>query len=126
MIQQGVMLRAAAAGMFLYGLYAIVVGIADLVFIGTLEWWANAWSILSGAMLSLAATFVRISLPGGLALAMAGLLGLQSISLHNDGHYYNQLLHWSQAVRAGFSVLLIVLAWCGWEPLPGGKLPDEQ
>ena len=120
------MLRAAAIGMFVYGLYAIVVGIGDLLVVGTLEWWANAWGILSGATLALAATFVRISLPGGLALAVAGLSGLQAISLHNDGHYYSQLLHWSQTVRGGFSVLLIVLAWWGWEPLPGGKLPEEQ
>ncbi len=120
------MLRAAAAGMFFYAIYAVVAGIADLLFIGILEWWANAWGILSGITLALAAVFVRISLPGGLALAIAGLLGLQSISLHNDGHYYDQLLHWTQAARAGFSILLIALAWYGWEPIPGGKLPEEQ
>ncbi len=126
MIQQRTMLRTAAIGMFLYAVYAVVAGIADLLFFDTLEWWANVWGILSGATLALAAVFVRISLPGGLALAIAGLLGLQSISLHNDGHYYNQLLHWTQAVRAGLSVLLIALAWYGWEPIPGGKLPEEQ
>lgn len=119
------MLPAAAAGMFLYGVYAIVSGITDLLFIGTLEWWANAWGMLSGAILALAAVFVRISLPGGLALAIAGLLGLQAISLHNDGLYYGELLHWTQGVRAGFSLLLIALAWYAWEPIPGGKLPEE-
>lgn len=120
------MLQAAAIGMFLYGLYAIVAGVADAVVVGQLEWWANAWGILSGLILAVAAAFVRISLPGGLALATAALLGLQSISLHNDGHYYDQLLHWTQAIRGTFSLLLIALAWYGWEPVPGGRLPEEQ
>ena len=119
------MLAAAAAGMFLYGVYAVFAGLADLLFIGALEWWANLWGIFAGAILALAAVFVRISLPGGLALAIAGLLGLQSISLHNDSLYYDQLL-WTQAARAGFSILLVALAWYGWEPIPGGKLPEEQ
>ena len=108
------MLRAAAAGMFLYGLHDVVVGSADLVGAGTLEWWANVWRLLAGAMLMLAAALVRVSMPGGLALAVAALLGLQSISLHNDAHFYGRLLLAPQAARAVFSTILVALAYFGW------------
>ena len=107
------MLSAAAIGMLIYGLHDIVAGTADL-FGGTVpEWWAAAWRILAGASLALAALFVRASVPGGLALAVAGLLGLQSISLHNDPHIYGDLLLWPQLSRAVFSAALVALAWLG-------------
>ena len=109
------MLPAAALGMLLYGLHDIVAGAADL-FAGTVpEWWAAAWRMLAGAVLALAALFVRASVPGGLALALGGLLGLQSISLHNDPHVYGDLLLWPQVSRAAFSAVLVALAWFGWE-----------
>ena len=57
---------------------------------------------------------VRVSLPGGLALAVSGLLGLQSISLHNDPHVYGELLLAPHLARAGFSALLVALAYFGW------------
>ena len=121
------MLRAAALGMFLYGLHDVAVGSADLLGAGILEWWADVWRLLSGAMLMLAAALVRVSIPGGLALAVAGLLGLQSISLHNDAHFYGALLLLPQAARALFSVTLVALAWFGWET-PGGRdlLPEQN
>jgi hypothetical protein len=109
------MLRAAALGMFLYGLHDVIVGGADLIGAGTLEWWANAWRMLAGAMLLFAAVLVRVSMPGGLALAVAALLGLQSISLHNDPHFYGGLLLLPQAMRAAFSCALIALAYFGWD-----------
>ena len=111
------MLPAAALGMLLYGLHDIVAGAADLIAGTVPEWWAAAWRMLAGAMLALAALFVRASLPGGLALAVAGLLGLQSISLHNDPHVYGELLLWPQASRAVFSAALVALAWLGWETI---------
>ena len=114
MIQHG-MLRAAALGMLLYGLHDVVAGAADLFGGPVPEWWAAVWRMLSGASLALAALFVRASVPGGLALAVAGLLGLQSISLHNDPHIYGDLLLWPQASRAVFSAALAALAWFGWE-----------
>ena len=131
------MLRAAALGMFLYGLHDVVVGSADLIGAGTLEWWANVWRMLAGAMLVFAAVLVRVSMPGGLALAVAALLGLQSISLHNDPHFYGRLLLLPQAMRAVFSATLIALAYFGWgmvgdEDSPGGSskaraaAPDED
>lgn len=115
------MLRAAALGMFLYGLHDVVVGSADLIGAGTLEWWANAWRMMAGAMLMFAAVLVRVSMPGGLALAVAALLGLQSISLHNDPHFYGRLLVVPQATRAVFSAILIALAYFGW-----GMVGDED
>ena len=108
------MLRAAALGMLVYGVHDVVVGVADLIGSGTLEWWANLWRMLSGGVLALAAALVRVSLPGGLALAVSGLLGLQSISLHNDPHVYGELLLAPQLARAGFSALLVALAYFGW------------
>ena len=106
------MLQAAALGMAIYGLYSIVVGAADVL---DLEWWANLWLVVAGAMLLLAAIFVRASMPGSLALAIGGLLGLQSISLHNDPHAYGQLLVIPQVARAVFAGALVLLARLGWE-----------
>lgn len=108
------MLRAAALGMFLYGLHDVAAGAAGLVGAGALEWWADFWRLLSGAVLMLAAALVRVSMPGGLALAVAGLLGLQSISLHNDPHLYGRLLLWPQLARAVFAAALVGLAYFGW------------
>ena len=115
------MLRAAALGMFLYGLHDVVVGSTDLIGAGTLEWWANVWRMLAGTMLLFAAVLVRVSMPGGLALAIAALLGLQSISLHNDPHFYGRLLLLPQVLRAVFSITLVGLAYLGW-----GMLGDED
>lgn len=119
------MLPAAALGMLLYGLHDIVAGAADLLAGTVPEWWAAAWRMLAGAMLALAALFVRASIPGGLALAVGGLLGLQSISLHNDPHIYGDLLLWPQALRAAFSTALVALAWLGWESAVSGAEPND-
>ena len=125
MIQHG-MLRAAALGMLIYGLHDIVAGAADLLGGTVPEWWAAGWRTLSGAALALAALFVRASVPGGLALAVAGLLGLQSISLHNDPHIYGDLLLWPQASRAVFSAALVALAWFGWEPVVDDRAGSDE
>jgi len=108
------MLSISALGMASYGLYSIVVGTADLLGGVTLEWWANIWLVLAGTTLLLAAVFVRGSTPGGLALAISALLGLQSISLHNDPHVYGQLLLLPQVARALFGAALILLAYLDW------------
>jgi len=77
------MLTTEILGMALYGLYSILVGVTDLVAAAQLEWWNNLWLIGAGAVLLLGAAFVRVSMPGWLALAVDGLLALQSISLQN-------------------------------------------
>ena len=130
------MLPAAALGMLLYGLHDIVAGASDFIAGTVPEWWAAAWRMLAGAVLALAALFVRASLPGGLALALGGLLGLQSISLHNDPHIYGDLLLWPQVSRAVFSAVLVALAWFGWESVdedgaagmdePASRSADER
>jgi|TARA_B100000470_G_scaffold174784_1_gene139018 hypothetical protein len=110
------MLRAAALGMFLYGGYCVIDGLIDFVFAETLEWWANLWGIFSGILLAFGAIFTRISFPGGLALAIGGLLGLQAISLHNEIHLYGQLSKTYQLSQIGFAALLVTLGHYGWNP----------
>lgn len=117
------MLTLASLGLAGYGLYAIIVGIVDLVGRSTLEVWANLASILLGIALVLAAAFVRVSMPGGLALALAGVLGLQSLALHNAAHLYGGVAPLPQIMRAVFAGLLILLAYLGSERGPAGG-PD--
>ena len=112
------MLTVSALGMALYGLYSIVVGVADLLGAGPLEWWANLWVIFAGAILMCGAVFVRASMPGGLALATAGLLALQSISLHNAGHLYGQVIVVTELARLLLGGVLVGLAYAGWDPAP--------
>ncbi len=110
------MLTVATLGMVSYGLYSVGVGILDLLTTARLEWWADLWLIGAGAILAFAAALVRVSMPGGLALAVAGLLALQSIGLHNAGHLYNELGYLLEVARAIFAVTLTGLAYLGWEP----------
>lgn len=109
------MLTAASIGLAFYGLYSVVVGAHGLLAIAQLEWWANIWLIGSGLMLVMSSVFVRASTPGGLALANAGLLGLQSISLHNSNHLYGEVSFLPQVARAVLAVLLATLAYAGWD-----------
>ena len=104
--------------MVFYGLYSVITGVADLVGAMRLEWWANLWLIAGGSILALAAAFVRVSMPGGLALAVGGLLALQSISLHNASHLYGQVALAPQLARATIALLLVGLAYFGWESDP--------
>ena len=111
-------LTVATLGMVGYGLYSVGVGLVDLAATGRLEWWADLWLMGAGAVLMLAAALVRVSMPGGLALAVAGLLALQSIGLHNAGHLYNELGYVLELGRAIFAIMLTALAYLGWEPIP--------
>ena len=108
------MLTTAAIGMALYDLYSLLAGMADLLGATRLEWWANLWLIVAGGVLVLAAAFVRAALPGGLALAVAGLLALQSISLHNASHLYGHVLLLPRLAQALLGVLLAALSYFGW------------
>ena len=108
------MLILATFGMTVYGLYSISVGLVDLLGSSTLEWWANLWLVAGGIILVFGALFVRVSMPGGLALAVGGLLALQSISLHNASHLHGQVMLLPQVARALFAALLVALAYLGW------------
>jgi hypothetical protein len=107
------MLTAATLGLAFYGLYSVVAGLEDLLGPSSLEWWADLWVIAAGTVVLLAAAFVRVSMPGGLALAVSGLLALQSISLHNDPHLSDIVLV-PQLARALVAVVLVGLAYAGW------------
>ena len=109
------MLMVATLGMSFYGLYSIILGITDLLAIGQLEWWANFWLIGAGSALVFGAVLVRASMPGSLALATAGLLALQSISLHNASHLYGEVTLLPQLTRLTFASLLVTLAYVGWD-----------
>ena len=109
------MLTFATLGMIAYGIYSISAGVVDLLSSATLEWWANLWLVVGGTTLVLGAAFVRVSMPGGLALAVGGLLALQSISLHNANHLYGQVVLLPQLARGLFAGVLVALAYLGWE-----------
>ncbi len=96
-----------------YGLYAIGAGLMDLLGASRLEWQANTAMLVLGLMLVVAGLFVRVRMPGSLALALAALFGLQSLALHNAGHLYGQIAPEPQIARAVFAVTLIALAYFG-------------
>src|ERR1035437_9470513 len=82
------MLTAATLGLAAYGVYSASLGAVDFFRSPGLDWWADVALIVLGLLLLLAAAFVRVRLPGGLALALGALLALQALSLHNDMHFY--------------------------------------
>ncbi len=106
------MLTAATIGMVAYAVYSIVWAIV-MVFLARLEVVAAVAVIAFGLLLLLSAAFVRVMIPGGLALAIGALLGLQAVAVHNDAHSAGGLMLLPQLVRAGIAVLLVALAYAG-------------
>ena len=80
------MLTIATVGMAGYELYSPGSGLLDLLLISQLALLANLSSIFLGAMPVFAGLFIRVGLPGSLALALAAVSGLQSLALHNAAH----------------------------------------
>jgi hypothetical protein len=80
------MLTTATLGMLLWGLYSALWAVVDVIRGARLEWWAEAGQVAFGLLLAVASALVRVRLPGGLALAVGGLLGLQSLAVHNAVH----------------------------------------
>jgi hypothetical protein len=105
------MLTTATLGMFVYGTYSAVWGFVDLIRGARLEWWAEAGIIAFGLLLVLSAAFVRVRLPGGLALAIGALLGLQALAVHTGAHLGGGLV--PQVARGTFAVTLVALAYAG-------------
>jgi hypothetical protein len=103
------MLTLSAVGMFGYGAYSVGWAAVDLVRGARLELWAEAGLMLFGLLLMLAAAFVRVRLPGGLAFAMGAMLGLQALAVHDAVHLGGGLA--DQITRGAFSVLLLVMAY---------------
>src|SRR3954451_18681483 len=94
--------------MFGYGIYAVCWAVLDLVRGARLELWAELGLIAFGVLLALAATFVRVRLPGGLAFAIGALLGLQALAVHDAVHLAGGIA--PQIVRRSIALTLIALA----------------
>jgi hypothetical protein len=106
-------LTAATLGLAAYGVYSAGLGAIDLFRQTGLDWWADLGLVLLGLLLLLSSAFVRVRMPGGLALALSGLLGLQALSLHNDLHFYGDILVAPQIVRGVVAGGLAALAFFG-------------
>ena len=104
------MLTSAAIGMAGYGAFEAAAGLIDLIGRHRLEIVADLASILFGTLLVLAAAFVRVRLPGGLALAIGALLALQALAIHQAAHVAGAVTLTPQLVRGGFAALLVALA----------------
>jgi fatty acid desaturase len=102
------MLTAAALGMVTYGLYSITWAAADLVRGAHLELWAELGLMVFGALLVLAAAFVRVRLPGGLAFAIGAMLGLQALAVHDAAHLATGVA--PQVVRGAIALVLVAMA----------------
>lgn len=107
------MLTAAALGMAGYGTFEVIIAMTHVVNGPQIELWALALLAIFGTILVVAAAFVRVQLPGGLALAIGALLGLQALAIHNAFHDYGRVIIPFQIARAVFAVALIALAYAG-------------
>lgn len=107
------MLTAAAFGMAAYGFYEAGWALIDLIGWHQLEIWADLAIMFFGLLLVPAAAFVRIRFPGGLALALGALLGLQAFSLHSAAHLYGRVVLSLQIGRALLAGVLVALAYIG-------------
>jgi hypothetical protein len=107
------MLSLASLGMAFYGLWEAARAAADLVGPRALEFLADAATLGLGAILVLAAAFVRVRMPGGLALAIGALLGLQALALHSAAHLEGEVTLLPQVFRGAFAAILVLLAFLG-------------
>jgi hypothetical protein len=118
-IIRSMLLTVAALGMFSYGAYEVLWAIVDLIRGARLELWAEVGLMLFGMLLILAAAFVRVRLPGGLAFAIGALLGLQALAVHNAGHVDHGLA--PQIGRGVLAVFLVGLAYASTKSEVGGS-----
>jgi|WetSurMetagenome_2_1015567.scaffolds.fasta_scaffold371533_1 hypothetical protein len=105
------MLTSAAIGMAGYGAFEVLAGLFDLIARRQLEVVADLAAVLFGLLLILAAAFVRVRIPGGLALAIGGLLGLQALAIHQAAHLTGVVALAPQLARGVFAALLVALAY---------------
>jgi hypothetical protein len=117
---RGPMLSLSVLGMAAYGVYSAGLASVDLFGAYGLDWWADLALAALGLVLVLAAAFVRVQFPGGVALAAGALLALQALSFHNDVHFYGRVLVFPQVVRGVFAAALLLLAHVG------GRQPEER
>jgi len=105
------MLTAAALGMFFYGTYSIAWAVAEFARGARLELWAELGQITFGTLLVLAAAFVRVRLPGGVAFAIGAMLGLQALAVHDAVHLGTGVA--PQIARGILAMTLAGLAYVG-------------
>jgi hypothetical protein len=117
------LLTIASLGMLLYGIYTVGWAAADLIRGARLELWAELGLVGFGALLALAAAFVRVRLPGGLAFAIGAMLGLQALAVHDSVHLGGSVS--AQIVRGSIAIVLIVLALSGGPLSPAPPAPDS-
>src|SRR5258708_9453521 len=118
------MLTGAALGMFSYGVYSVAWAAADLIRGARLELWAELGSMAFGALLMLAAAFVRVRLPGGLAFAIGAMLGLQALAVHDASHLGGGVA--PQVVRASIAIVLVAMALSDARPSPARPGPGSD
>jgi hypothetical protein len=120
------MLTAAALGMLSYGIYSAGWAVADLATGARLETWADLGLIAFGALLALAAAFVRVRLPGGLAFAIGAMLGLQALAVHDAVHLGTGVA--PQIARASIAAILVAMALSDARPAPAPPTrgPDRR
>jgi hypothetical protein len=119
------MLSVAVLGMALYGVYSAGLGAIDLFGLWGLDWWADLGLVALGLLLVLASAFVRVLIPGSLALALGALLGLQALSLHNDYHFYGDISVVGQIARGLLVAALVVMAALGTKSEVQRRMPGE-
>ena len=110
------MLTIASLGMFVYGIYSVGWAAADVVRGARLELWAELGLMAFGALLALAAAFVRVRLPGGLAFAIGAMLGLQALAVHDAVHLGGGIA--PQLVRGSIAIVLVAIALSDARPSP--------
>jgi len=96
-----------------YGIYAAGWSLVDLLIRARLEAWADMTTAATALLLVPAAVLIRAGIPGGLPLGLAALLGLQAISLHNSMHLYGEIQVWTEAGRAAFGAVVMLVAAAG-------------
>jgi hypothetical protein len=106
-------LTVATLGLAVYGVYSMGLGAVDAFRSPGLDWWADAALVALGLLLLTASMLVRLRIPGGLALAVSALTALQALALHNDMHFYGDILVTPQVVRAVIGAGLAALAYAG-------------
>ena len=106
-------LTVAALGMAAYGVYSVGLGAVDAFRSPGLDWWADAALAVFGLLLLTSSVLVRLRIPGGLALAVGALAALQALALHNDMHFYGDILVTPQVVRGAIAAGLAASAYFG-------------
>jgi hypothetical protein len=104
-------LTIATLGMFGYGTYSAAWAVVDVIQGARLELWAELLILLFGLLLVLAAAFVRVRLPGGLAVAIGAMLALQALAVHTAAHLDSGMV--PQIGRAVLAFFLVGSAVAG-------------